>query len=319
MIVPSVRQWVRRTLGTFAVLGAIACASGGEPTGTTPPPVVQPPTPPPALDVAPWVTSDDGTIPLVIVAPHGGTLTPSELPNRACAGCETVNDANTRLLAVEISDAFQRRIGKRPFVIANLLSRVKFDANRALDEATAGYAPLTPLHELFHERIDSAKARATRLHPNALLIDLHGHGHAIARLELGYLLTGANLRLADEALTPLLGATSIARLNLASVVGDTGARLLRGPRSMGTRFTDAGYEAVPSANQPAPAEPDPYFNGGYNTQRHGSRFGGPVDAVQIECYFPGLRDSAVARTAFAEAFVTVMLQYLADHYGWSPV
>lgn len=307
---------MERALGTLMVLGALACASGGEPTGTRPPPVVPPPAPP--LDVAQWVSAEDGTVPLVIVAPHGGTLAPSELPNRACAGCETVNDANTRLLAVEISDAFERRIGKRPFVVANLLSRVKFDANRALDEATGGHAPLAPLHDLFHERIDSAKARATRLHPHALLIDLHGHGHAIARLELGYLLTGANLRLSDLALSPLLGSTSIARLAGASVAGDSGAALLRGPRALGTRFTAAGYEAVPSANQPAPAEAEPYFNGGYNTQRHGSRFGGPVDAVQIECHSPGLRDSAVARTAFAEAFVTVMLQYLADHYGWSP-
>ncbi len=318
MIDRSVRRWMGRALGTFAVLGAFACASGGEPTGNTPPPVVPPPAPPPALDVAQWVSADDGTIPVVIVAPHGGTLTPSELPNRACLGCETVNDANTRLLAIEISEAFQRRIGQRPFVVANLLSRIKFDANRALDEATGGHAPLAPLHALFHERIDSAKARATRLHPNALLIDLHGHGHAIARLELGYLLTGANLRLSDGALTPLLGSTSIARLHTASVVGDSGALLLRGPRAMGTLFTDAGFESVPSANQPAPAEADPYFNGGYNTQRHGSRFGGPVDAVQIECYFTGLRDTAFARTEFAEAFVTVMLQYLADHYGWSP-
>jgi N-formylglutamate amidohydrolase len=311
-----VRGGMSWALGTLAVLGAFACASGGEPTGNVPPP--GPPPPAPALDVAQWVSSADGTIPLVIVAPHGGALAPSELPNRACAGCETVNDANTRLLAMAIADAFQRRIAMRPFVVANLLSRTKFDANRALDEATAGYAPLAPLHELFHERIDSAKARATRVHPNALLIDLHGHGHAIARLELGYLLTAANLRLSDQTLSPLLGSSSVARLNVASAAGDSGAALLRGPRAMGTRFTAAGFESVPSANQPAPAEADPYFNGGYNAQRHGSRFGGPVDAVQIECYYTGLRDTAVARTEFAEAFVTVMLQYLADHYGWSP-
>lgn len=313
MIGRAVRSGLWRALGTCAVLGALGCASEGEPTGNPPPPP-----PPPALDVAQWVSSEDGTVPLVIVAPHGGTLAPPELPDRACLACVTVNDANTRLLAVAISDAFQRRIGQRPFVVANLLSRSKFDGNRALDEATGSYAPLAPLHDLFHLRIDSAKARATRLHPNALLIDLHGHGHAIARLELGYLLTGANLRLADPALAPLLASTSIARLNTASVVGDTGALLLRGPRAMGTRFTDAGFEAVPSANQPAPAEADPYFNGGYNTQRHGSRFSGPVDAVQIECHYTGVRDTAVARTEFAEAFVTVMLQYLADHYGWTP-
>jgi hypothetical protein len=296
-------------LGTVLVLGAFACGSGGDATGTPPPP---------PLDVAPWVSASDGAIPLVIVAPHGGTLTPSILPDRACPVCETGNDLNTRLLAVEISDAFQRRIGARPFVVANLLSRRKFDANREVDEATAGYAPLAPLHDLFHERIDSAKARALRVHPSALLIDLHGHGHAIARLELGYLISRANLQLPDSTLSMLLPVSSIARLDTATVSGDSGAALLRGARALGTRFTDAGFESVPSANQPAPGTADPFFSGGYNTERHGSRFGGAVDAVQIECYYTGLRDTAVARTAFAEAFVTVMLQYFADHYGWSP-
>ena len=37
---------------------------------------------------------------------------------------------------------------------------------------------------------------------------------------------------------------------------------------------------------PSPAHPDPgagnYFDGGYNTRRHGSRDGGRVDAVQLE-------------------------------------
>ena len=40
---------------------------------------------------------------------------------------------------------------------------------------------------------------------------------------------------------------------------------------------------------------DSYFTGGYNTVRHGSRDGGATDAIQMECYFAGLRDTAENR------------------------
>lgn len=304
---------MRKALGTIAVLGAFGCAGGGDAVA---PPTGTPVTPP--LDVTAWVSAIDGTMPLVIVAPHGGDIAPADLPDRACPGCVTVNDANTRALATEISDAFARRVGTRPFVVANLLSRRKFDANRDLAEATAGYSTLAPLWSLFHARIDSAKARATRVHPRALLIDLHGHAHAVARLELGYLLTAANLRLGDSILTPLVMASSIARLDSAALSGDSGVALLRGPRALGTRLAALGFPAVPSASDPAPAVGAEYFNGGYNTERHGSITGGPVDAIQIECNYAGVRDTPAARTAFAEAFVTAALAYLDDHYGWGP-
>jgi len=57
---------------------------------------------------------------------------------------------------------------------------------------------------------------------------------------------------------------------------------------------------------------------GYNTERHGSRTGGAVDAIQIEAHNAGVRDTPAARTAFAEALVTALLLYLEDHYGWTP-
>lgn len=317
MIAIGAGQGIRRALGTIAVLGAFGCTDGtdgGTSGGVAPPPAGPGPVSP--LDVSAWVETREGTIPLVIVAPHGGNLAPADLPDRTCAACVTPNDANTRALASELSDAFFRRVGKRPFMVTNLIHRSKFDANRDLAEATGGHAPLAPLWTLFHSRIDSAKARAVRLHPRALLIDLHGHAHSVERLEIGYLLSGAELRLADSMLTSLMFTSSIARLDSAAVSGDSGVVLLRGPRSLGARLVQAGFAAVPSATDPSPLLGESYFNGGFNTQRHGSQVAGPVDAIQIECNYVGVRDTAAARTAFAEAFVTATLLYLSDHYGW---
>lgn len=309
------RTAVRRILAAVGAVALLNACAGDGSQGIVPPG----PTPSPVLDVTPWVAAQDGTMPLVLIAPHGGTLSPADLPDRDCPTCVTVNDVNTRLLALAIADAFQARVGVRPFVVANLLSRVKFDANRDVIEATDGYAPLVPMWTLFHERVDSAKARAARVHPRALVVDLHGHGHAIARLELGYLLTAANLRLPDALLAPLLVASSIARLDADAVSGDAGVSLVRGPRALGTRFALAGVAAVPSASAPAPLPGEAYFDGGYNTGRHGSMGGaGAVDAVQLEAHYTGIRDSEASRAAFAQRFVTAVLQYLADHYGWSP-
>ena len=306
----------RRGWASCVTLLGLAAACGGAPAERAGTPGPTPP--PPALDVSGWVSARDGTMPLVIVAPHGGDLSPETLPDRQCAGCETLNDANTQELAEAIADAFERRTGRRPFVVANRLHRRKFDGNRERTEATGGYAPLDPLWDRLHLAIDSAKARALRLHRRALLVDLHGHAHPIARLELGYLLTGAELRLPDSLLGPRVGASSIARLGAVAASGDRGALLLRGARSLGTRLAVAGYPAVPSAGDPALRDGDPYFTGGYNTRRHGSLDGGAVDAIQLECNLAGVRDTAANRAAFAEAVVTALLAYLGDHYGWSP-
>jgi hypothetical protein len=313
------RSVVRAALGILVILGAVGCGGGSQwdaPTAPTTPTTPTPPSPP--LPVADWVEATDGEIPLVIIAPHGGDLAPTELPDRVCSGCVTGNDLNTQALARSISDAFSSRIGKRPSLVINRLQRRKFDANRDLQEATAGYAPLAPMWWQFQGAVDSAKGRARRLHPRILVIDLHGHGHTVQRLELGYQLSAAELRLSDASVSPLLSTSSIAQLARVAVSRDSGAVLLRGPRSLGSRFAALGIPAVPSDADPAPLVGQEYFNGGFNTVRHGSVSGGASDAIQIECHYTGLRDTAANRAGFAEVFVTAVLAYLRDHYGWVP-
>lgn len=309
---------VRTALGILVILGAVGCgvSSSDAPTAPTTPTTPTAPTAP--LPVADWVDGIDGQIPLVIIAPHGGDLAPAELPDRVCTGCVTGNDLNTQALARTISDAFSGRIGKRPFLVINRLHRRKFDANRDLQEATAGYAPLAPMWSQFQGAIDSAKVRAQRIHPRILVVDLHGHGHTVQRLELGYQLSATDLRRSDAEVTPLMATSSIAQLARVATSRDSGAVLLRGPRSLGSRFAALGIPAVPSDADRAPLIGQDYFNGGFNTVRHGSISGGPSDAIQIESHYTGLRDTAANRAGFAEVFVTAILAFLRDHYAWVP-
>jgi hypothetical protein len=275
----------------------------------------------PQANAAGWVEYTPGDAPLVIVAPHGGTLTPLVLPDRSCAGCVLVNDANTQALARAIVDTFVARTGHRPHLVVNRLHRRKFDGNRELGEASGGNVSLLRASwEWMHAAIDSARGDIGRRTARGLLIDLHGHAHAVPRIELGYLLTAAQLRESDPIIEArdLLGQSSIARLRTDSRAGVSAASLLRGPVSFGAQLATRGVPAVPSPSAPAPQPGEDYFTGGYNTQRHGSRTGGLLDAVQVECHFAGVRDTEASRAAFAASFTDALLALLATHYGWRP-
>ncbi len=271
-------------------------------------------------DVAGWVEYTIGDVPLVISASHGGLLAPASLPDRTCSGCVTENDYNTQELARRVAAQFKTRTGGQPHLVINLLRRAKFDANREVVEATGGNTVLTPTWSAYHGYIESARTRITAAQGRGLLLDLHGHGHAIQRLELGYLISAANLRLSDQALgaTSVIATSSIARLAVVSINRPSPVALLRGPTSLGGLLVRNGYPAVPSPSDPAPAVNDEYFTGGYITDRHGSSGGGSVDAVQIEANRAGVRDTPENLDRFAAAIVTSALEYLSTHYGWVP-
>jgi hypothetical protein len=262
-----------------------------------------------------------GDAPLIIVAPHGGLLRPPLLPDRACSGCVFVNDLNTQELARTVVETFVRRTRARPHLVVNLLHRAKFDANRELTEASGGDVTLTPSWRAFHAFIDTAKAIVGRQQRRGLLIDLHGHGHEVQRLEWGYLLSETALRQSDATLenTGALDRSSIARLARERRAGDSPSALLRGPNSLGALLAARGVRGVPSPTEPAPLFGEAYFDGGYNTERHGSLTpSSVVDAVQLECHLTGVRDSATSRQRFADALVEALLVYLDRHYGWQP-
>lgn len=324
----------KRAVFVVGALLVVGCGGGaGDPPVA---PVTPLPPPPPSVAEVPsrpfvvgqaitnrrqWIEYTPGDAPIVIVAPHGGLLLPTELLDRNCAGCVTVNDANTQALARAIVDSFTVRTGRRPHLVTNLLHRRKFDGNRDLGEATSGNTnTLASSWEWMHAAVDSARADVVRRAGRGLLIDLHGHAHSIARLELGYLLSASQLRLSDTELQTgrLLGGSSIARLAADARGAPSTGELLRGPSSLGGLLQARGVPAVPSPGAPAPLVGEDYFSGGYNTDRHGSRAGGLVDAIQIECHFGGLRDTPESRARFAGVLTDALLVLLRDRYGWTP-
>lgn len=251
-----------------------------------------------------------GDLPLIISAPHGGTLTPTELPDRIGTSITTVRDTWTEELARTIGNVFQTRSGGRPHLIIMRLRRSKIDANREVVEAAQGHALAERAWAEWHLLIEAAKQQVIARHGTGFYMDVHGHGHEIPRLELGYLLSRTSLALSDAALdSPTYeNQSSIRTLSEASPASFP--ELLRGARSLGALFEAEGFPAVPSPASPN-AGTAAYFDGGYNTARHASRAGGPISGVQLESHFVGVRDTQANRELFATALVRVWQRFRA--------
>lgn len=305
-----------RPAALFLALAALLSAACGTldppPPGAGPPPgtVLRSPD-----GFAEWVV---GEAPLVLAAPHGGLLRPEALPDRACAACVTANDQHTQDLTRRLAAAFADRYGCRPHVVVNHLHRIKLDANRDVAEAALGHAAAEAAWRAFQAYVDTARALAAGPAGWAFFVDVHGHAHPAARAELGYLLRADALQRSDAELTALRDASSLRALALRHPGRLPFAALVRGSRSLGALLDSLGYAAVPSPRLPAPEPGAPYFSGGYNTARHGSRGGGPTDAVQVELPFPGVRDTEANRARFAAALAEALGRFLEAHAGPLP-
>src|SRR5690554_5290408 len=64
-----------------------------------------------------WLVCEVGNMPLVISAPHGGRMTPSEIPDRQGSGITTALDTNTEELAWEIARVLADEYGVQPYVV----------------------------------------------------------------------------------------------------------------------------------------------------------------------------------------------------------
>ncbi|MFC1662151.1 hypothetical protein ACFL3S_12000 [Gemmatimonadota bacterium] len=253
-----------------------------------------------------------GSLPLVISAPHGGEFEPVEIPNRGWGA--TAQDRNTLDLALRIREAIWERTGAYPHVVLSRLHRIKLDPNREIVEAAQGNWEAERAWWEYHTFADEAGALVEDAFGHGLYLDIHGHAHEIDRLELGYLLSSADLSNDD---TTLSSSPFVNKSSVGALVGTSGidlAGLVRGPFSLGSLLEERGVPAVPSQTQPDPAGAA-YFSGGYSTARHGSRDGGSISGIQIEHHYPGLRDEVWNRQEYANILADALLEYFPTHFG----
>lgn len=267
------------------------------------------------FNISDMIKVTTGDIPLIISAPHGGTLTPDEIPDRKCPGITTVRDMNTTELADEIKYQMKQDYGVEPYVVSSLIHRKKIDLNRDVELATCGHTLGKEVWQEYHRKIEEAIQSAIAEYDRLIFIDLHGHGHEIQRLELGYLLNSEELRASYEGTGSTQGLAEESSLkNLISLNPDIDFQdLLTGELAFGTIMEDEGIPSVPSLQDPFPYPNESYFTGGYNTRRYSLDDYPKVFGWQIEANYEGVRDSDENRSAFAKAFSKAIMVQLEEY------
>lgn len=267
---------------------------------------------------------------VILTSPHGGYQEPASIPDRD-AGCwnnatgkciwnHTCGEKDfTRCKAITEADLYTLEMtlelrdrlcqlfrGACPAAILNLLARRKFDANRDVDEGTFDVPEVVTSFETFH---GLAEAEMTRMGYVGLFLDIHGHGHKLQRAELGYLPRGKELDSGDP-IDP--NRTSIRGLAERFEDRFRLEDLLRGKDSFGAFLGAYGFDSVPSPVHRGPGG-EQYFNGGYNTRRHGSLNGGSFDAIQIESARSHRVDPATRRR-YVDALACSVRTYFCNYY-----
>ncbi len=256
-----------------------------------------------------YIEYQPGDLPLVISAPHGGRVTPEEIPERTTGVVQI--DTNTQELARRIAEEIETRTGRRAHLIVCHLHRSRLDCNREIEEGAASQPAAEKAWAEYHAFIERALATAIAQSGRAFYIDLHGQSHRDRRIELGYLHSVETLELSDAELdAPKIAAAGSLR-RIAEKSKLPYSALLRGPRSLGALLEARGFPCAPSPERPTPVLP--FFQGGYSIRRHISA-DAPVAGLQIECILAGLRDTAPNRARFATAFVESLQEYLAEHF-----
>lgn len=255
-----------------------------------------------------------GDTPIIITAPHGGYDEPDEIEDRTGT---TVRDAYTLELSRELAAAFHEATGRHPHVVSLLMARTKLDANREIEEAAQGDPLAEQVWHEFHAFTEEAKEFAVATHGQGFYIDLHGHGHLLQVIELGYLLSSSTLREDNSTLDDpeYADASSIRALYYDRADELTFSELLRGSTSFGALLHDRGFPSVPSPDRESLAYGYPYFSGGPNTRLHGSRDGGTISGVQVEAN-QSIRFEEDARLQFAEGFAEAIAEFVEIHYGF---
>ena len=248
---------------------------------------------------------------LIVAAPHGGQAAPHDYPPRSADDGVLVSDSRTDRLARAIRDELTAIANPSPHLVICHLHRKYMDANRPLEAACAEDSPAVQQWHEYQGAIRAAKANVVQQHRRGLFIEIHGHGHAQPRLELGYLLRSRDFEMPHNEFLTFKSRSSVREIAERGHV-DLEV-LIRGPVSLGAFLEAEGIPAIPSPDQPKIGR-DPYFNGGWNTLQHGSRDGGTISGIQIEFHKPGMRDSNESVQRAAAGVATAIHQFLVIHY-----
>ncbi len=215
-----------------------------------------------AVAVSPLVTTQAGKLPIILSAPHGGTHDVPGVAARKGDGLEKGSkgffagrDSGTEELADALSDAVEKKTGKKPYLVAAKFHRKFIDANRPPEIAYED-PKAKPTYDVYRNALAAYCREVKKEYGRGLLLDLHGQGQKKDRVIRG---TGS-------------GKT------VALLVSRYGEKAHSGPNSFFGLLRSNGVKVWPEDL----ADKDwPTLSGGHIVQTYGGGDFG-IDAIQLE-------------------------------------
>lgn len=137
---------------------------------------------PPAPPTSKLVAAQEGTLPVILSAPHGGTGDVPGVPPRKGEGLAkggrgfvASRDAGTEELTYALAEAIEKRTGKKPYFVVARFHRKYLDANRPA-EVGLEHPGARPVYEAYHQTLAHYCRAVKQTYGRGLLLDVHGHG-----------------------------------------------------------------------------------------------------------------------------------------------
>ena len=240
----------------------------------------------------PLVQIQSGDLPIILSAPHGGNKAVPDVDIRKGegllktrgSGFFTGRDSGTQELALQVAQAVEQRLGKKPYYVVADAHRKYIDFNRPAEIAYED-PDAKQTYDRYHGALtESCSAVQKRFH-RGLLLDLHGQGTANDTVFRGTQ-DGKTVKLLRERF---------------------GEPAHSGEASLFARLKAGGWKVHPD---PFDGREQNGFRGGYIVQTYGSheRFG--IDAVQLE--FGGDFRNAKQRAQTANKLAAAIAEYAAN-------
>lgn len=242
------------------------------------------------------VLVEAGSLPVLISAPHGGTLKIEGVEARqgeglpkGASGFFIGRDGGTEELAKEVAIALERKTGKRPYSVISATHRKFLDPNRPAEIAYED-EDAKPVYDRYHHACRTFCREILELHRTGLLLDLHGQGSSAETVyrgtSHGKTVTRLRERFGDLAHT--------------------------GEESLFGLLKQRGWKVCPD---PFDGREQSGFTGGYIVQSHGSHHPEGLDAVQLELGTDYRK--SVTRERIAQELAIAIVAYLELYApGW---
>lgn len=208
------------------------------------------------------VAMQEGELPIIVSAPHGGLMTIPGVAERkgdglvkGPSGFFTGRDTGTEELAYKIAASIEARMGKKPYFVVARFHRKFIDPNRPPEIAYES-PRAKPVYDRYHGTLARYSAAVQKRWGRGLLLDVHGQGSAADTIFRGTQ-NGKTVTLLAQRFGP---------------------KAIDGPQSFFGLLAEHGCKVHPSDGGREQAG----FTGGYIVKTYGSHEGQGIDAFQLE-------------------------------------